>query len=55
MKEAATKKEIILEEKIHITETEEIIEAEIPDTNEKLSINGKEIAILLWSLKFECF
>lgn len=30
MKEAASGKEIVLEEKIHITETEEIIEEEIP-------------------------
>lgn len=30
MKEAGSSKEIVVEEKIHITETEEIIEEEIP-------------------------
>lgn len=39
MREEAAKKEIILEEKIHLTETEEIIEAHIPDVKEE--INGK--------------
>lgn len=40
MREAATRKEIILEEKIHITETEEIIEADIPYEKDEL-IAGK--------------
>lgn len=43
MKEAASRKEIILEEKIHVTETEEIIVAEIPDVKEEMSISGKKI------------
>lgn len=30
MKEAAARKEIIVEQEIHITESEEIIEAELP-------------------------
>lgn len=42
MREAASRKEIILEQKIRVTETEEIIEAEIPDAREEMSIIGKE-------------
>jgi hypothetical protein len=41
MREAAAIKEIIMEEKIRITETEEIIEADIPDAKEKMSVIGK--------------
>lgn len=37
MKDAATRREIIVEEEIRVTETEEIIEAEIP----MMKVNGK--------------
>lgn len=41
MKEAASKKEIVVEEKIHITETEELIEEEIPLPVRELSLTTK--------------
>lgn len=37
MKDAATRREIIVEEEIRVTEMEEIIEAEIP----MMKVNGK--------------
>ena len=39
MKDAATRQEIIVEEEIRVTETEEIIEAEIP----MMKVNGKKM------------
>jgi DNA mismatch repair ATPase MutL len=54
IKEAASANEIIIEEKIHITEIEEVIEEEIP-TVQKLSVakdnNGKNYLNLLKTFK----
>lgn len=41
MKEAASAKEIVIEEKIHITETEELTEEEIPLSVKELSLSTK--------------
>lgn len=51
MKEAVSSNEIVVEEKIHITETEEIIEEEIPTPQEmfvtKVENDGKTHLIFI--------
>lgn len=42
MKDAATRQEIIVEERIRVTETEEIFEAEIP----MMKVNGNRISLM---------
>lgn len=42
MKDAATRQEIIVEERIRVTETEEIFEAEIP----MMKVNGNRMSLM---------